>query len=457
MKNKGIVDAQGNPIGKTEDRIEDLNLPPGVQALVETRINDGVDRLREHNQAHLNALAADHAKKWRILALISWVITIVFAIWAPIQIPRWIKQYVEDHMTKPRMEKIADEAIRTKMGAYVDEKLRSVERSAGAALANVSTLTNQVAAVSTDLAMARSDFENMSGDILALRQFFNARRGDKEAYFGLLASAQKADSDLASALLRDIQEFYRDFKNETQGKQPGRWGRSIIHVKTLDYFKTAAESIHLQLTHPDPYQRRAEVNETARRGLKYFVEDLVTVATNDPNVLVSSRAVSCIEHLAGKSFGDIPPFQDVVDWWRSTGHTNETFTSPFSLLAEADAFRQQRHFDKALALYQQVTTNRSGLAHAHYYMGLIHKAKGDTAKASSAFKKATDEAQAFEQAVFEYASLLVQEGKNAEAVAELKKLKPYFMGDFAETVTRHPGFAPLRDREDFKGLFEGGE
>ena len=45
-KNKGIVDARGNPVGKTEDSVEDLNLPPGVQALVEGRINDAVDRLR---------------------------------------------------------------------------------------------------------------------------------------------------------------------------------------------------------------------------------------------------------------------------------------------------------------------------------------------------------------------------------------------------------------------------
>ena len=46
---KQILDVYGNPIRANDDKLEDLNLPPGVQALVETRINDAVDRLREHN------------------------------------------------------------------------------------------------------------------------------------------------------------------------------------------------------------------------------------------------------------------------------------------------------------------------------------------------------------------------------------------------------------------------
>ena len=453
-KHKGLVDAQGNTVGKSEDSIDDLNLPPGVQALVEGRINGAIDRLRDHNDSDLRHLARDHAKKWMILTVISWVFTFATLVIAPTQIPKWIRQYVQDHMTKPKMEEIADEAIRTKMGAYVDKKLHRVEKSADAALVNVSTLTNQVAVVSSDLASARSDFDNMSGDILALRQFFNARRGDRGTYFGLLASAKKPDSDLASALLRDVQEFYRDFKNETQGKQPGRWGQQVVHVKPLEYYKSAAERIRVQLAHKDPYQRRAEVNETARRGMKYFVEDLVGVVADDPNVLVANRAVSSIESLTGQSFGDVPPWDDVSAWWQAEGCTNPVYASPFSLLDEADALREESRFDEALARYQQAITNKSGLAHSHYYIGLIYRVKGDKVAACAAFKTAAEEVQGFSEAAFEYAVCLAAEEKYAEAIAELKKVKPYFMQDFSATVRRHPGLAPLHEKEEFKQLYE---
>lgn len=449
-----VVDARGNPLGRNEDRIEDLNLPPGVQALVETRINDGVDRLREHNQAHLNALATDHAKKWRMLALISSLITILFAIWAPIQIPRWIRQYVEDHMTKPQMEEIADEAIRTKMGDYVDEKLLRVEQSADEALANVATLTNQVAVITSDFAGARSDFDSMSGEILALRQFFNARRGDRDSYSGLLLSAGKPEADLASALLQDVKEFYRDFKNETKGKQPGRWGREVVHVNTLTYCRFPAETIRRNiLSHKDPYQRRAEVNDTARRGMQYFVEDLVTVTANDPNVFVASRAVSAIEHFTGKTFGDIPPFSDVAQWWQDEGRTNSSYLSPFDQIAEGDRLLNQRRFREAIAIYENCVSNRTGLATTHYNLFKAYWLTGDREQATNSLMMAISEADAPPDALLTYAHILTDEGKQDEAISKLAAAKP-FLRDFAVVIAADPRFERLGTNTQFQTLLK---
>ena len=452
MKNNGIVDAQGKPIVVDEDRIEDLNLPAGVQALIETRINNGVDSLREHNHAHLDQLATDHAKKWRILALIFGGISIVLAFWAPSQISGWIQMYVENHMTKPQMEKIADEAIRTKMGQYVDEKLIRVEQSTDDALANVSTLTSRVANLSTDLASARSEFDSMSGDILALRQFFNARRGVRKAYCGLATSAGEPDSDLASALLQDIQEFYRDFKNETQGMQPGRWGREIIHVETLKYCRFPAETIHTQLfAHNDPYQRRAEANDTVRRNLKYFVEDLVTVATNDPNILVASRAVSAIEYFSGKKFADIPPFSDVAGWWKREGCSNSAFHSPFGEIAKGDQFLKQQRFDDAISTYESCVSNRNGLATTHYNLFKAYLSAGNLEKATNSLNTATREADAPPTSALVYARILTSAGKHDEAVRVLARVKPYIK-DFATVIEADASFKPLAANEQYRAL-----
>ena len=43
------------------------NMPPGIQALIETRLNEAIDRLRDHNKLDLKELVFKHVKKWRYL------------------------------------------------------------------------------------------------------------------------------------------------------------------------------------------------------------------------------------------------------------------------------------------------------------------------------------------------------------------------------------------------------
>ena len=61
-----LYDHSGQPLPST-DGGEKGNLPPGVQALIETRINSAIDDLRERNRDDLKDLSRDHAKKWRFL------------------------------------------------------------------------------------------------------------------------------------------------------------------------------------------------------------------------------------------------------------------------------------------------------------------------------------------------------------------------------------------------------
>ena len=168
-------------------------------------------------------------------------------------------------MTKPEMERIADEAIHTKMGDYVNQKIEPIQRTTEQLMTDTAFLTNQLAEVSQTLDDANENYSRLSQNLLSLRQFFDSRRGDRRAYDALRKSSVDSGADLTTSLLRDIEEYYRDFKNETKGKPAGQWGREVISVQTMAYNRSPAEIIYKQLADADHYQREAEVNDTARR------------------------------------------------------------------------------------------------------------------------------------------------------------------------------------------------
>src|SRR2546430_3111093 len=111
-----------------QNRIDDLNLPPSVQALIETRINAAVEQLREDNRTELGRLISKHTRKWQVIAGILFLINVGSWFIAPNQIKKWAKDYVQKHMTAPELKKAADEAIRTQMADYVRSQIEPVKR-----------------------------------------------------------------------------------------------------------------------------------------------------------------------------------------------------------------------------------------------------------------------------------------------------------------------------------------
>lgn len=230
----------------------------------------------------------------------------------------------------------------------------------------------------------------------------------------------------------------------------------MVHVQTLDYCRFPAETTHRQLTHSDPYQRRAEVNDTVRRGLKYFVEDLVTVVTNDPNVLVASRAVSAIEHFTGETFGELPPFTDAVKWWQEEGQTNSVYLSPFGEIATGNYLFNQRRFDDAITVYENCVSNRSGLAITYFNLFNAYWLVGNREKATNSLLAAISEAQAPPDAHLEYASILASDGEQNKAIKILAEAKPFIKG-FATMIKADARFQSLGTNSQFKALIETDE
>ena len=93
LKKTPLYDHLGNPINN-EDAVED-GMTPGVQALIETRINSAVDDLREKNREDLKELVRENTRKWQYLTIISSLITIVTLFYAPEKIISWTGDLID--------------------------------------------------------------------------------------------------------------------------------------------------------------------------------------------------------------------------------------------------------------------------------------------------------------------------------------------------------------------------
>ena len=443
-------------MGKSEDNIEDLNLPPGVHALVEGRINDAIDRLRDHNDADLRHLARDHAKKWMILTVLSWALTIATLIIAPTQIPKWIQQYVDDHMTKPEMEKIADNAIQMKMGDYVDTKVAPIESSVDAAKSNVDEVVSDLSNLARHLDATTSEFKGLSQEVTALRAFFNAKLGDAAAFRlleDLAAKPQGKDEHLATLLQKDLEAQYSDFRSDKLGTDK----RRLIHVQTLKPYKAAAEQLHWTILHDkSPYQRRAEINHIADRGMKYFVQDLVGVATNDSNLFVQCRAVSALETLTGKSFSQAPPFDDISNWWQTEGMTNVTFQSPFAQIDAGNRLLAASRLIDAIDVYERCISNHTGLAQTHFNLFKAYWIVGKKEQATNSLNAAITEAEAQTEALITYAAISAQDGQQVDSLTKLKQAKP-FVKNFAAAIESDERFTTMKTNLQFQALVKDGK
>src|SRR5437867_2242405 len=89
-----IFGEHGETLSRPAESLADLNVPPGVQALIETRVNAAIEELREDNRREIKQLIAKHTRKWQIIAAASIVFTLGSWFVAPQQIKKWARDYV---------------------------------------------------------------------------------------------------------------------------------------------------------------------------------------------------------------------------------------------------------------------------------------------------------------------------------------------------------------------------
>lgn len=323
---KGIVDAQGNPVGNNEDRIEDLNLPPGVQALVETRINDGIDRLREHNHDDLQDLARDHTKRWRHIAFISWGISTVMAIlgiitWfiAPQQIATWLGKQVDKKLTEPMIQKSADRVIDDKMAVYVTTKLEPINLQANA-------LVQRVQQTEKDIANKQSELEANQAKLayqLRIRELaIAAKAGSRVAFNELHSLKEESETpeNLLSASRKEVELFYDTDHNQLSYQ-------ILVNSETHKDPGFSTDELVLSMRDGAPLLKEAAINSLGKAKSNAVVKILCEELEQTENLRVAARTTWALQKITGEEFRPLA-FDHVLKWWNQ--QTNEVYCGDYS-------------------------------------------------------------------------------------------------------------------------------
>jgi hypothetical protein len=422
-KKNQIVDEHGNPINPKTDSIEDLNLQPGVQALIETRLNGAVDRLREVNQTDLKVLSTEQSRKWRYVALISSIFGLAGVLWgffswfiAPQQIRGWVREFVQQRMTEPQLRQAADDAIRSKMAAYVDDKIQPLAARADAISTRIETMSVDLAAQQAQL---MSNQATMSRQLSVQELALSARTGGWEEFEMLkrLASVRSDVQNQASVALKEINWYFELDR------------ASLVTITLVDPITRAnpgysVEEAVAMLRGPSAENRQAAVNFLHDQNRKNTVQDLCEAFAEEKNLIVIARTTRALEKITGNRFSALDR-DGVLAWWSK--HSADTeFQSPYrAYLKVKDVIWEPRlsmdKADEAIRLFEETEAKEPDALHSRCMHATLLILKGQLHDAESKFKEVEKKDKDFRWLNFLRPMLFLAQTNEAAAITSLNK------------------------------------
>jgi len=106
---------------KPPNTIPNPNLQAGIEPLIERRISDAVDRLRDFNQSDLKDLNLKHTKPWQIWSISATLFITAFGIISWLIAPDLLRKEIEDYMQK----KFIDTPFRLAISKETDEYIKN--------------------------------------------------------------------------------------------------------------------------------------------------------------------------------------------------------------------------------------------------------------------------------------------------------------------------------------------
>lgn len=325
QKQKIIYDGSGRPLSKLPDSIENLNLPPGVQALIETRLNDAVDRLREHNRSDLKSEAHTYAKKWRYWAFIATAFAIiepaVSYFIAPQLIHKWVKDHVQQRMTEPMLKEAADEAIRTKMSQYMEEKVDPLKLEADNLSKRIESLKSEISSKQNQIEKNQTSLrEHLHIQQLAAASKAGSRKGYEE-----LKNIADKESELriyATIALKEIELYFDADRNQltyvTLVDPISRQNPGFSIDEVIDTYCNSDSKLDLQ---------ESAVNVLYDLNKKTAVQELCNSIDSEQNLRVLARITRTLQKLIGERFRPLD-IEAVKAWWKLNQNQTE-YKSPY--------------------------------------------------------------------------------------------------------------------------------
>lgn len=321
---KRLVDQHGQPIGQDSDNVKD-NLPAGVQALIETRIDSAITSMRQHNRDDLQDLARDHEKRWRHVAYVSIAFGIlgslfagVTTFYAPEEIRGWISSQVDKKLTEPMLKESADRVMASKMTKYVDDHLEPLQSKTSSLAITIDTVQKDIQGKQIELETKQSELSKQ----LTIRKYaVGAKAGSRSSYNTLLqmVNDEEGSNDLLNASLKEIELFYdadrnqllfpKLVKKETM-KDPGYSGDEVIHI-----IRTA------------PKYSEAAINTLSEINNKATVSELCTFFEKTDDLRAAARITRTLYIITEEKFR--PLEFDKVSKWCSSNSANQIYSGSY--------------------------------------------------------------------------------------------------------------------------------
>lgn len=352
------------------------------------------------------------------------------------------------------VQEYAEPRIQTEVASIKERSIAPVQSALAGLSLQTSNMAQRISELSASLTTSEARYDALSGDIGLLRLHAASVLGSRPAFTSLLTAATNArplSATFARTLIDDLNRRYTEFKNERTYENINRIRNIVVHPVTGKEYKSPAEIFRRTFDTDRVFQKQTEIDSIADRRLTYFVEDLVRLVDQDPDLYVASRAVSALERLTDRKFSNTPLFTDVGEWWQQLGKTNVVFKSPFPLITEGNQHFKEGRYDAALKCYCEAVTNRHGLAETHFNMALSYLLKRNEHGSTNQLALAIREADGQSQAMLTYASILLAKGSETNALAYIRNAIP-FIQDAKRVVGRDARFAPLRGNALFREL-----
>ncbi len=312
-----IFGEHGETLSRPPDSLADLNLPPGVQALAETRINAAIEQLREDNRDELKKLIEKHTRRWQVAAALLFVLNLASWFIAPQQIKKWAKDYVQQRMTAPELKRAADVAISAQMGDYVRSQLDPLRRDISQKQAQLASAQNAITRQVRIQQLAIAAKAGGLADYEELKQTAEAKSGDTSA---------------AKAALKEVELYYDADRGQ------------LIYQTLVDAVSRqnpgwSYEEMLLRLAANDPTYREAAANTISQIGesdkSKGIVEDMMNALKAESNLRVIARLSRAISLFTKVEFKPLDR-QAIISWWK-LHDKDPVYRSPYGGFRKAAA------------------------------------------------------------------------------------------------------------------------
>ncbi len=318
-----ILGPDGNPI-KPDPH---LSLPNDVQALIDAKVTAGIlqssDRLREEFTSK---------QRYVKVTAVSVVIAIVGWLYGPSEVKNWTRQFVAEHMNKPMLLDAADEAIRTKMADYVEERINPLRDQA-------KDLSSSIITKSSELMDKQALLEKQ----LHIQQLaISSKTGSRKDYEELKSLANSEIS--AKVAIKDVEQFY----DVDRGLLSYRVLADGISMQDPGY--SVDEVVLIFVTSPN--RREYSVNTLSIFRRKTCVAILCESLKTEQDLHVIARVTRILEIITGNKLQPLD-LQSALAWWDNHSQDPE-YKNPYVNLIAANSLFDYYHFNPPAPIIESI-------------------------------------------------------------------------------------------------------